>query len=362
MGVSYLASAASMSGDLQAAHELYQTALRYAHECGLEEGTVSAKANIGMGQLYYEWNRSDAALQYLAQGIRLAEHGGYLEQLLPAYVSLMHAQLQQGHTRGAQESMDRLRKIVAKYGDPPIGLAFLDAAKADIALQENKSTIADRWANRYRPPIQKENTLFSEYEQLVFARVWRHQNDDPRMCELIEPLRHLAEIQGRISATISYDVMVARCRFMNGEAELALTILEDALALAEPGQFVRTFLDEGGVVVSMIKQLLTAYLPSDGAKPKVSPAYLHLLLNEAAKAKGGPSSIPPDGKDANVLELLTGQEFRILQLVEAGCSNMQIAQELSVSVNTVKYHLKNIYGKIGVENRMQASRAFRERA
>jgi two-component system, NarL family, nitrate/nitrite response regulator NarL len=52
---------------------------------------------------------------------------------------------------------------------------------------------------------------------------------------------------------------------------------------------------------------------------------------------------------------LTGREFEVLRLVARGASNMQIAEELVISVNTVKSHLKNILAKLQLENRTQAA-------
>jgi DNA-binding NarL/FixJ family response regulator len=60
-------------------------------------------------------------------------------------------------------------------------------------------------------------------------------------------------------------------------------------------------------------------------------------------------------------EPLTERELHVLQLIESGYTNKQIAQEMIVSLNTVKFHLKNIYGKLGVDNRTQAARAFRKK-
>ena len=60
------------------------------------------------------------------------------------------------------------------------------------------------------------------------------------------------------------------------------------------------------------------------------------------------------------VEPLTDHEMYILRMLEAGYQNKQIAQELNISLNTVKYHLKNIYGKLGVINRTQAARIIRK--
>lgn len=69
------------------------------------------------------------------------------------------------------------------------------------------------------------------------------------------------------------------------------------------------------------------------------------LLKQVAEAKTGPAE----------QEGLTTRELEVLQLVARGASNVQIAQELVISVNTVKTHLKHILEKLRMENRTQAA-------
>ncbi len=359
IGMGYLAEAATMSGDLPRANDMFQSAFRYAYERGLQEGAVFAKANLGLGRLCYEWNDLDQAGQYLARGVSLAEHGGYLDQLLTGYVDLMRVQFLQGQMEDMQHSLDGLRRIVEKYGDPPAALAYYEAARAAFAIQRGDLGVASRWASQYQQAADGQNTRFSEFQQALLVRVLGLRDNSMKLCPMLQPMRDWAASDGRLAAMISYDVMAAKCLFMNGEPERALEMLDHVLGLAEPGQFVRTFLDEGGVVISMVKQLLAARTganKNDGA----SAEYLQHLLNEASKetAKRRPSQAEPGSVTG--LASLTSQELKVLQLLEAGYTNKQISIELSISLNTVKYHLKNIFGKIGVTNRTQASKALRE--
>ena len=359
IGMSYAAEAVAMSGDLRKAHDQYQMAFRYAHEMGLQEGAVFAKANLGLGRLCYEWNHLELASQYLARGVRLAEQGGYLDQLLTGYVDWMRVLLVQGDQEGAQRALGGLRRIVEKYGDPPGALAYYEAARASCAIQQGDLGIADRWADRRQSPAGSEHTRFSEYQDLVWLHALSLRDGSAKLCPLIQPLREHAFQDERLAVTIAYDVMAARCLFMNGEPDHALEILEKALTLAEAGQFVRTFLDEGGVVISMLKQLLAARTPSQDDRDP-SPEYLRKLLDEAAKDNTQASSKHDTPESLTGLGALTSQELKVLQLLEAGYTNKQISLELSITLNTVKYHLKNIFGKMGVKNRTQASRAMRD--
>lgn len=63
------------------------------------------------------------------------------------------------------------------------------------------------------------------------------------------------------------------------------------------------------------------------------------------------------GANVRLIEPLTVREKHFLHLLAGGASNRQIAATLSVSENTVKYHLKNVYSKFSVKTRVQAVNA-----
>jgi LuxR family maltose regulon positive regulatory protein len=359
MGSSYLAETMAMTGNLRKADELFKETIRYVHEMGLQQGAVFSKTNLGLGSLYYEWNKLDEAQRYLTEGVRLAEHGGYLDQLLPGYAALARIQGKQGDLAGLQDSIQRARKVADKYGNPPTAVSYINAIEADLAQNRGALFIADNWVVVRKNSTPGRPDLFSQYEQATLARVLGAKGDYASMSTVIRPLWELALREGRVKDAICCEVLLARCLFMKGEPLPAMATLQGALFKAEPGHFVRTFLDEGGVVVSMIKQVLASRGDHKPTPEECSTEYLYFLLNEVARdtLKVSTGHIRPSNRMGP--EPLTDQELSILHLLEAGYQNKQIAQELNISLNTVKFHLKNIYGKLGVVNRTQAARIIR---
>jgi LuxR family maltose regulon positive regulatory protein len=120
----------------------------------------------------------------------------------------------------------------------------------------------------------------------------------------------------------------------------ALSALERALSLAEPGGYMRTFVDEGEPMARLLRRAL-----SKG----VAPNYAARLL--AAFGEEVESTSP---MMASLVEPLTEREIEVLRLVAAGLSNPEISEELYIAVSTVKSHINHIYGKLAVENRVQA--------
>jgi LuxR family maltose regulon positive regulatory protein len=362
MGTSYLAEAMALAGNLVRADELYRETVQFVHEVGLQEGAVFSKANLGLGVIYYEWNKLDEARNYLTDGLRLAEQGGYLNQLLPGCATLARILNLQGDLAGVQGTIQRARKLAEKYGDPPAAISFINAIEADMALQRGALFIVDNWLayRQYHPST--EINFFSQYEQATLVRVLAAKEDYASLTEVLKPMLELALRQGRMKDAISYNVIMARCLFMKGEPLPAMAILQRALYNAEPNHLVRSFLDEGGVAVSMIKQLLASGPDRKQAAEECSNEYLFFLLDQVAKTTLNASSKQALPGGMAGVEPLTEHELHILRMLEAGYQNKQIAQELNISLNTVKYHLKNIFGKLGVVNRTQAARILRKEA
>ncbi len=360
MGTSYLAETMALTGNLLKADKLFQETIRYVNEVGLQQGAVYSKTNLGLGSLYYEWNKLDEALNYLNEGIRLAEQGGYLNQLLVGCSSLARIQNMQGDQEGVQETIQRARRMAQEYGDPPIPVMYIKAIEADNALQQGDLFIVNNWLAALNNNSRKPPNLFSQYEQIIHARALAAREDYSSMSELIRPMWDLALRQGRVKDAITCEVLMAKSLFLSGEPLPAMAILQEALYKAEPDHFVRTFLDEGGVVISMIKQMLANGGDRKLDSEECSGDYLYFLLDEVARDTFKASTSRPLAKSLEGLEPLTDHELNILHMLEAGYPNKQIAQELNISLNTVKYHLKNIFGKLGVVNRTQAARIIRK--
>jgi LuxR family transcriptional regulator, maltose regulon positive regulatory protein len=116
--------------------------------------------------------------------------------------------------------------------------------------------------------------------------------------------------------------------------------------MAEPGGFIRIFADEGPPMSRLLSEALSR---------GISPDYVRRLLGAFPKKKArgtDPSKFKHTG--SGLVEPLSERELEILQLLAEGRTNPEIANELYLSPNTVKAHTRNIYGKLGVNNRTQA--------
>jgi LuxR family maltose regulon positive regulatory protein len=170
---------------------------------------------------------------------------------------------------------------------------------------------------------------------LTLARVLLAQGKPAVADVFLERLLQAAELAGRTGRVIEILALRALARQVYGDTPGALAALERSLTLAEPEGYVRTFVDEGVPMVRLLRR---------AASQGVAPGYVSRLLAAFGRAAGTPSLVEP----------LTAREREVLCLIAAGLKNQEIADRLVISVATVKRHVTNIYGKLGVSRRIQA--------
>lgn len=185
-----------------------------------------------------------------------------------------------------------------------------------------------------------------EPEYLSLLRVLLAQGDHDAALSLSERLLRSAEAAHRQGRVI--ELLILQSLAFQGKKDLtqALATLDRALLLAQPEGYVRVFLDEGEPMAKLLYQARSR---------RIGAGYAAELLSVMGRASG--VELPPTQP---LIEPLTQREIEVLKLIEAGASNDDIAARLVISVATVKRHISNIYGKLGVQSRTQAILCARE--
>lgn len=214
------------------------------------------------------------------------------------------------------------------------------AWQARIHLAQGRLEAAAAWANELAFDPAAELTALHDFDYGVLARLLLAQGRADEALALLEQLRAVAEAGGRTAKTLELTILLALAWQAAGDERAALQALEAALALAEPGGFVRAFLDEGPELLQLLR-----VAQSRG----IAPASIQRLL-----ARAPATAVPPPASLDVWLEPLSERELEVLQLIAAGLNNPQIAEQLFLTLNTVKTHTRNIYGKLDVHSRTQA--------
>jgi LuxR family transcriptional regulator, maltose regulon positive regulatory protein len=172
---------------------------------------------------------------------------------------------------------------------------------------------------------------------------------------LLSRLQSMMEATERLGKLMEVLVLQSVALKMQGDPSSALAVLERAMSLGRPEGYMRVFLDTGKPIETLLKAGVARWENRDIL------AYARKVLAAFYAEQAERPSLPDMTSQGEPLtEPLSERELEVLYLVAAGWSNQEIADKLVISVRTVKKHVENIHGKLGVRSRAQAAVRARE--
>jgi LuxR family maltose regulon positive regulatory protein len=341
-------------GRLYRARDVYQRALESATDRQGQPLPIAGMPLIGLGDLSREWNDLEAATRYLAEGIERIRQWGEIGAL-DGYISLARVRQAQGDVHGARHAIQKARQLAIKFDATDLDDFVVEIHQVRLWVAQGDIEAAARWVEEHRSdvgaglPELGQDASYLDYqlrqrERITLARVWIAQDRHGEALALLEPIAQVIEQQELRSnrRVIELHILRALAFQAKGNIARALAALEQAVSLAEPGGYVRIFADEG---------LPLARLIYEAVARGISPEYTGRLLAAFPALESAPTS---HQLSEEMVEPLSERELEVLRLVAEGLSNREIAQQLFISLRTVKWHTSNIYGKLGVKNRTQA--------
>ena len=314
---------------------------------------ITAQAHVNLGRIYYEWNKLEAAAEQLWLGVeRMHGQGG---SWLQFEVFLLLARLEQARGR-ADEALALLQRAEQAASAIPFGWtrAATTAAMVRARLALGDTGGASAWLADVRPSAGDHLNRVREAEHLIAVRVLLALGRADEALALSAYAVKTAGDAERWKAVVDANLLAAQALAVQGQEAQACTSLRRALALAESQGYVRTFVDEGQVVYGLL-----AHSRSRDEDARLQEYRAQLL---AAFGKDGAGNAERPAQPGGLVEPLSARELELLQLVGAGYSNQEIADELVITLGTVKSHLNHIFGKLGVEGRVRAVNRARELA
>ena len=345
--ISHLAKLRMRQGRLHEAKATYERALELATDRQGRPLPIAGEALMGLGNLLCEWNELKTATRYLIEGIELTKRWGEAPAM-DGYIALARVRQAQGDVDGARDAIQKAQQLAIKTDATELDDLVVALEQARLWVAQGNIKAAMRWVEERGvrdDATELEDFISShlrKYEHLVLSRVLIKQSHPGEALALLEPLLTRMEQQGRIDLMIEIQALKALALQAQDDLAQAMTTLERALSLAEPGGFVRVFVDEGEPMAQLLYQ---------AAARGIAPQYAGKLL--AAFPAAEPPAKPRQ-PHMEMIEPLSEREIEVLQLIAEGLSNREIAQKLFLSVNTVKVHTYNIYSKLSVHSRTQA--------
>jgi LuxR family maltose regulon positive regulatory protein len=352
-----------VQGQLHQAAETYREAERIALARDGRPRPMAGMVYAGLGELFREWGQLESAERYLMQAIDLTHRWHTLEVgTFDSYLMLALIRQAQGDPAGALDLIQKAEDLAVKLDAMILDDVYVAFFKARIWLIQKDRKAATSWAEAAGLlPFPSEPTIryageevalpYHLYELAAFiiARLLLLQGNPRLVLDLLDRFYDRAVELGRTRSVIEIRILQALARQEQGDLDNALQDLEHALVLAEPADFMRIFLDHGEPMATLLDRI-------QAVSSSVDPQWLNRLYTAAVDRDSGVDDRPPVG----LLEALGERELEILRLIAAGLSNREIAEELVLALSTVKWHINNLYGKLGVHSRTQALARGRE--
>lgn len=314
-------------------------------------------AHLGIARVLYERDRLDDALQHVTQGVEL----GGQEIWFREHALVLSAWIRQaiGQAEPALAAMNEASRLQA---GPQVNNLWHPAApeRARLLLAQGQTAEAERWTEEVGLTEDDEVSYLRERDHLVLARVLLARSHPDRALPLLSRLDDLAVSQGRLGSVIQIRAVRSLALQSAGDHEGALALLADALSLARPERHSRVFADEGGTMAALLQSLMRARRGRGAGASRPEHEHLTRVVRAFRPSASHPEMSAPARGAAGPIEPLTQREREVLASMAAGMRNRQIADELVVTVDTVKRHVSHIFHKLGSANRMEAVARARE--
>ena len=311
-------------------------------------------ASYHLGTVAYQRHDLNSAEQHFSAVVRqpYLNYGDVYAYSACGLAFTYQAQGRPGEARAVAESAIA---FMLQTGNTTL-LSVAQALQAELALRQGQITTASQWASQFTapPPVAPMFRIYAPHFTLL--KVWLAQNTSSsrrRAGELLSQLK--AFFERTHNTRFLMETLAFQALLDDGEGRWgdAVAVLEKAVELAEPGGFIRLFVDLGPQMARLL-----AKLPLEDVETQ---RYVALIL--AAFAPVEPKVTDAHGPaiaKQPLPEPLTGREMDVLVLLAQRQTDKEIAANLTISLNTVRTHTKNIYTKLNVHSRRQAVERAKE--
>jgi LuxR family maltose regulon positive regulatory protein len=327
-------------GQLNRAHMTGMQAFEMINNDQSQTGSQSfilGYLKLRLSGLYYERNDLDRALQCVEVGFDLVKAWGAYDSISLGYINFAKIYRALGDYDLASNYLKVFKEIYPWVNR--LQYRFASAHETEIHLRVGNHKEVDYWSGscgvNLSDCIQFLDFLF--YDVLAQVLIARGQLDDAKA--LLERLLVLSEKTGAVQYKIRTLGRKSLVFHKMGDADEAITTLESALALAAPEGYLRSFIDQGDDMAELVYQASTQ---------GIYPGFCKQILD------GFPVISAFEKASKGLVESLSSREVEVLSHIAEGFTNQEIAQELVLSLHTVKTHARNIYSKLGVKNRTEA--------
>ena len=309
-----------------------------------------ARTQLGLAQIEYQWNNLQAAELAAREALTISEQMREEEVQARARIVLAQIEYVRGQVVQAQHLLIAWQARRIQASPTPFSDQLsrdVQAALAHIQLATGNFVAVARWSTDIEHSEIIVPLLQSQREQLLQLRFLLSQGEISTVIVALEGLLKSVLQTGHMYLGLDVQIALTLAYARQGSDDKARETLYEVLKVTHNEGYLRLFLDEGEVLLSILRGLLLHL------REKELIAYARHLVSIFALESG--IQVQRSQSETFLLpEPLSPQERKVLRLLVAGNSNAEIARELIVSVNTIRTQIQSIYRKLNINNRIEA--------
>ena len=306
-------------------------------ENAIEKGgnaPIVGLAYLDLAAIHYEWNELNTCRGYLEKGQALNQASGNLEFLSAGYMLEARLENALGNQEAQAAALRKVQELVQGGVIPTPNhnrcLAFL----VEMALGTGDVLAAEQLVNQLEMDVDAHP--FYRYIGLANERLLIAQEEYPTAAKGLREKTITAD-----QANWVYGAIVTRIlgSTATGGGDGGFELFAEALERSQDEGYLRVYADHGQAVVPNL---------IEATRRGMNTEYIQQILASIRQDEALEIAA------ASQVEKLSARELEVLRLIAVGLSNREIAEQLYLSPGTIKTHVHNICGKLGVSNRTQA--------
>jgi LuxR family maltose regulon positive regulatory protein len=360
IALAYLADYECLEGNLRNASRMYEQAIELAEKWGGQSSLALCFVQQGRASLLYEWNDLDGALSALQECFRIGELWKSPRLLVPAYGLSALVMQARGQVEEANSLIHRAEQAALDPYSSLYDLGMLALYQITLWTAQNDFQAITQWEQDHDSGWRSQTGRVRDAITitLVLARIIRYHRTRDNFAlgqarALIEPTLEQLQASGLMFHATRLLLLDALALYGQRDTAAAITTLKRALALTEPENHMRSFLDLG----KPMEEFLSWSLGGKALDEPHQRAYVSKLLSQFETIVSVEIKQPTG--DA-LIEPLSQRELDVLRLIAKGLSNREISERLFIALSTVKGHTRIIFDKLQVQRRTEAVARARE--
>ncbi len=332
--------------------------LTEAHSLAIEmEGQVSGLAALPalpLAEIHYECGELEQAARLVEGYLPLIRQWGFVDQLASGYLVRARLAAAEGDLASALSGLEEAHLVAIECGlDRLRALVISEQIRMLVKMGHLEQAEQLFWSSDLKfdgEPVPTLNpTRLNEWMAIAWLRLEMHRFRLVRSRKIARRWLEFVRRRGAIRSAVTFELLLAEIAVLSGNRSEARRSVRSAVELAEPGGWVRPFIDEGQAISSLLVE-------SYGSGPVLDTPVDQFAARLVSVLKGNPQIDEGEGEDEDfgLGSGLSLREVEILTLVSGGLRNREIGDRLGLTEGTVKWYMQQIYDKLGVRRRPQA--------